>query len=57
MPLVAQHAPTAAEARAYRDAAEGQLAEVSVRAARAGWAANFITDDTEALSADAPARP
>jgi peptidyl-dipeptidase A len=54
--LTAQVAPgrplTVAQAQAYLDAAERQLAELSVRVARSSWvAANFITEDTEILSA------
>ena len=55
-PLAAQSAPTVDDARGYLDAAERQLAEMSVRVARSAWvAANFITEDTEVLSADAQA--
>ena len=47
-------AATAAEARRFITAAESTLAELSVRANQAGWvAATYITDDTEALSAEA----
>jgi peptidyl-dipeptidase A len=45
---------TAAEAQEFMKAAEAQLADLSVKAAQAGWvAATYITDDTEALSAEA----
>jgi peptidyl-dipeptidase A len=60
---VAQPAPrpadaaTAAAARAFVDSAERELSALSVRASQAGWvAATYITDDTEALSADAQER-
>ncbi len=47
-------APTLAEAQAFMKHAEDQLADLSVRASRASWVQeNFITDDTEALSAQA----
>jgi len=47
-------APTVAEARAFVDAAEKRLRELDLKAARAAWVqANFITDDTEAMVADA----
>jgi peptidyl-dipeptidase A len=46
-------APTAAEARRFIESAERELLGLSVLANQAGWvAANFITDDTEALSAE-----
>ena len=45
-------AATAAEATAFMAAAERELAALSVKSSQASWvAANFITDDTEALSA------
>src|SRR5260370_38737111 len=47
-------APTLAEAQAFMKHAEAQLADLSVRASRASWVQeNFITDDTEVLSAQA----
>ncbi len=47
-------APTLAEAEAFMKHAEDQLADLSVRASRASWVQeNFITDDTEVLSAQA----
>jgi peptidyl-dipeptidase A len=47
---------TVAQAEAYITAAERRLADLSVRVARTSWvAANFITDDTEILSADVQA--
>src|SRR5258708_5915888 len=46
--------PTVAEAEAFMNKAEAQLAEVGTRVNQAGWVhENFITDDTEALSAHA----
>jgi peptidyl-dipeptidase A len=58
--LSAQRAPdspsTVSQAQAYIEDAERRLAELSVQASRASWvAANFITEDTEVLSADAQA--
>jgi peptidyl-dipeptidase A len=59
--LAAQRAPdspssTVSQARAYIEDAERRLAELSVRVSRASWVAlNFITEDTEVLSADAQA--
>jgi peptidyl-dipeptidase A len=53
-PLHAQRAATAEEARGFMDRVERELGELSVRQNRAMWvAANFITDDTEAISAAA----
>ncbi len=47
-------APTAAEAEAFLKAANARMQEVFVKAERASWVqSNFITDDTEAISADA----
>jgi peptidyl-dipeptidase A len=46
--------PTVAEAQRFMDKAEARLAELSVKLNRAQWVQeNFITDDTEALAADA----
>jgi peptidyl-dipeptidase A len=46
--------PTVADAEAFMNKAEAQLAEVGTRVNQAGWVhENFITDDTEALSAHA----
>jgi len=46
--------PTAAEAAAFMKDAEAQLAELNVEGNRAAWVEeNFITDDTEAISAQA----
>lgn len=56
MVLKAQNSnsPTVADAVAFMNKAEEQLAEVGTRVNQAGWVhENFITDDTEALSAHA----
>jgi peptidyl-dipeptidase A len=46
--------PTAADAQAFIERAEKDLFELGVKQSRAQWvASNFITVDTEALSADA----
>ncbi|MGO9125946.1 MAG: M2 family metallopeptidase [Terriglobales bacterium] len=46
--------PTVAEAEQFMKQAEVRLNELTVRAARAAWVQeNFITDDTEAIAADA----
>jgi len=46
--------PTVPEAQAFMNQAEAQLKDMSVKANRAQWVQeNFITDDTEALAADA----
>lgn len=48
------NAPTVAEAQEFMNKAEAQLAELSVKVNRASWVQeNFITDDTQALAADA----
>jgi peptidyl-dipeptidase A len=45
--------PTVADAEQFIKQAEGRLNEIEVKAARASWVQeNFITDDTQALSAD-----
>src|SRR5581483_922970 len=47
-------APTVAEAQDFMKKAEARLAELSVKVNQANWVHdNFITDDTEALAADA----
>ncbi len=47
-------APTVAEAQEFMNKAEAQLADLSVKENRASWVQeNFITDDTEAMAADA----
>ena len=46
--------PTLAEAQLFMSQAEARLGELDVKVNRAGWVQeNFITDDTEVLSADA----
>ncbi|MFZ0286998.1 MAG: M2 family metallopeptidase [Terriglobales bacterium] len=46
--------PTVAEAEQFMNQAEARLNELTVKAARAQWVQeNFITDDTEGISADA----
>ena len=50
----ASAAPTVADAQAFMAKAEEQLLDLSVRASRANWVQeNFITDDTETMSAQA----
>src|SRR5258707_13180586 len=50
----AKGAATVAEAQAFMKKAEEQLVDLGVRASRASWVQeNFITDDTEAMSAQA----
>ncbi|HSY64691.1 MAG TPA: M2 family metallopeptidase, partial [Terriglobales bacterium] len=45
--------PTVADAEQFMNQAEARLNDIEVKAARASWVQeNFITDDTEALSAD-----
>jgi peptidyl-dipeptidase A len=47
-------APTVAEAEAFMKNAEAQLLDLGIRAQRATWVQeNFITDDTETMSAQA----
>jgi peptidyl-dipeptidase A len=47
-------APTAADAQEFLNKAEAQLSDLSVRVQRASWVQeNFITDDTQAIAADA----
>jgi len=47
-------APTAAEAQEFMNKAEAQLSDLSVKVNRASWVQeNFITDDTQAMEADA----
>ena len=46
--------PTVAEAGAFLDDAEARLFDLGVKASRAAWVQqNFITEDTEQISADA----
>ena len=50
----AQSKPTVADAEAFIKSAESRLSELDVKNNQAGWVQeNFITDDTEALAADA----
>jgi peptidyl-dipeptidase A len=50
----AKGAATVAEAQAFMKKAEDQLEDLGVRASRASWVQeNFITDDTETMSAQA----
>src|SRR5437764_13596557 len=47
-------APTVAEAEEFRNKAEARLADLNVKVNQATWVHdNFITEDTEALAADA----
>jgi peptidyl-dipeptidase A len=47
-------APTAADAQEFMSRAEAQLSDLSVKVQRAAWVQeNFITDDTQAMAADA----
>lgn len=47
-------APTAAEAQEFMNRAEAQLSDLAVKVNRASWVQeNFITDDTQAMAADA----
>jgi len=49
-------APTVAEAEQFISAAEARLLDLWIKSGRASWVEeNFITDDTEAISADADA--
>jgi len=49
---VAAPAPTVADARAFMDSAENEFLKLSVEQQHASWVqSNFITDDTEMLSA------
>ena len=49
-----QGPPTVAEAEEFMRGAETRLNDLSVKASRASWVqSNFITDDTEIISADA----
>jgi peptidyl-dipeptidase A len=46
--------PTATEAQEFMNKAEAQLSDLSVKVQRASWVQeNFITDDTQAMAADA----
>jgi peptidyl-dipeptidase A len=47
-------APTAAEAQEFMNKAEAQLSDLGTKVQRASWVQeNFITDDTQAMAADA----
>ncbi|MFZ1132573.1 MAG: M2 family metallopeptidase [Terriglobales bacterium] len=47
-------APTPAEAQEFMNHAEARLADLSIKVQRASWVQeNFITDDTQAIAADA----
>jgi peptidyl-dipeptidase A len=47
-------APTTADADSFIEAAEAELLDSWIKAERAAWVqSNFITDDTEAIAADA----
>jgi peptidyl-dipeptidase A len=47
-------APTASEAQEFMNRAEAQLSDLAVKVNRASWVQeNFITDDTQAMAADA----
>ena len=49
--------PTVADAEKFMNDTEAQLLDLSIKAGRAAWVqSNFITDDTEALAADANER-
>jgi len=49
-----QNRPTVAEAESFMNKAEARLSELTVKASQANWVhENFITEDTEALAADA----
>src|SRR5580704_8745446 len=52
--LYAQSAPTLKQAKEFMQRAETRLNELSIKVNRASWIEdNFITDDTQAMSADA----
>jgi len=52
--LPAQTKPTVADAEQFMKQAESRLNEIAIKTSRANWVQeNFITDDTEALAADA----
>jgi peptidyl-dipeptidase A len=53
-PAPAASAPTVAEADQFMKQAQDRLRDLTIKASRAGWVEeNFITDDTEAMAADA----
>jgi len=52
--LGASAAPSVAEARSFVEAAEKRLLDLTIKASRTSWVqANFITDDTEIIAANA----
>jgi peptidyl-dipeptidase A len=52
-----QAQPTAADAKAFMTKAEADLLDLAIKAGRTDWVyLNFITEDTEKMSADANAR-
>jgi peptidyl-dipeptidase A len=54
MNVAAQTKPTVAEAQDFMNKAEAQFADLTTKVQRASWVQeNFITDDTEAMAADA----
>jgi peptidyl-dipeptidase A len=54
MNAYAQNTPTLTEAQEFMNKAEAQLSDLSVKVQRASWVQeNFITDDTQAIAADA----
>ena len=54
VPSQAASAPTVAEAQEFMKNGEDRLRELTIKASRATWVQqNFITDDTEAIAADA----
>src|SRR6202795_2320338 len=54
MNAYAQTAATVADAQEFMNQAEAQLSDLSVKVQRASWVQeNFITDDTQAMAADA----
>src|ERR1700676_1309080 len=54
MNAYAQTAATVADAQEFMNKAEAQLSDLSVKVQRASWVQeNFITDDTQAIAADA----
>ncbi len=56
-PALAQAQPSAADAKAFMEKAEAELLDLAIKAGRADWVyLNFITEDTEKMTADASAR-
>src|SRR5258705_6910227 len=54
IPAHAASTPTVAEADQFMKQAQDRLRDLTIKASRAGWVEeNFITDDTEAMAADA----